>query len=153
MEKREQLWANEDAERDAYRKKYSDVSPETLSVILEIWAHEDRLRLKHRVITRKGDLSRPKPKPKAPPKVNREREDEKIKVRHEKQDFILSEKWKYEDVKRIAKRKAQEHLIYLKRCEDAAKLAERRKEEDERHGLAREDGLVRLDRLGSALGM
>jgi hypothetical protein len=151
MEKREQLWANEDAERDAYRKKYSDVSPETLSVILEIWAHEDRLRLRHRVITRKGDLSRPKPKPKAPPKVtNREREDEQIKVRHEKQDFILSEKWKYEDVKRIAKRKAQEHLIYLKRCEDSAKLAERRKEEDERHGLAREDGLGCASRLGTA---
>jgi hypothetical protein len=61
----------------------------------------------------------------------REREDEWIKATHLKQDAMLAEKWRFEDVKRIAKRKAQEHLIYLKRCEQAAKLAERRKEEDE----------------------
>jgi hypothetical protein len=47
-------------------------------------------------------------------------------------------------VKRIAKRKAQEHLIYLRRCEQAFKLAERRREQD---GLR---VLGRVDRLGSA---
>jgi hypothetical protein len=154
MDKREQRWAKEDAERDAYRKQYSgEVSAETLAGLLEIWAQADRRRLKHRVTARKGaDLSRPKPKPKVTvrktspkPKVNRDKEDERIEARHEKQDAILAEKWRFEDVKRIAKRKAQEHLIYLKRCEHATKLAERRKEEDEL------DGLGRLDRLGSAL--
>jgi len=55
-----------------------------------------------------------------------------------------------------AKRKAEEHLIYLKRCEQAVKLNERRREEDERHGLGLQDGLVdglvRLDRLASGPG-
>lgn len=136
MEKREQRWAKEDSEREAYRKQYSgEVSAETLAGLLEIWAQADRRRLKQRVTARKGaDLSRSKPKtsPKPRHKVNREKEDERIEARYKKQDAILSEKWKYEDVKRIAKRKAHEHLIYLKRCEHAAKLAERRKEEDER---------------------
>jgi hypothetical protein len=150
MEKREQRWAKEDAEREAYRKQYSgEVSAESLADLLEIWAQADRRRLKHRVTTRKGaDLSRPKRKtsPKPRHKVNREKEDERIEARYKKQDAILAEKWKYEDVKRIAKRKAQEHLIYLKRSAQSAKLAERRKEEDL-------DGLVRLDRLGSALSL
>jgi hypothetical protein len=158
MEKREQRWAKEDAEREAYRKQYSgEVSAESLADLLEIWAQADRRRLKHRVTTRKGaDLSRPKRKTSSKPrhnasaKVNREKEDERIEARYKKQDAILAEKWKYEDVKRIAKRKAQEHLIYLKRSTQSAKLAERRKEEDERHGLAREDSLGCASRLGTA---
>jgi hypothetical protein len=157
MDKREQRWAKEDAERDAYRKQYSgEVSAETLAGLLDIWAQADRRRLKHRVTARKGaDLSQKVSRPKGSrPKVSRQKvspklslserrelEDERIRSNYQKQDAILAEKWHFEDVKRIAKRKAQEHLIYIKRCEQAAKLAECRKE----------DGLVRLDRLGSAL--
>ena len=158
MDKREQRWAKEDAERDSYRKQYvGEVSAEKLASLLQIWAEEDHRRLKRRVSDRKEGpkVSCPKGPKLSLPKVSlserREREDERTKANHLKQDEILAEKWRFEDMKRIAKRKAQGHLIYLKRCEQAAKRAERRREEDERHSLALHD-LVRVDRLASGPG-
>ena len=158
MDKREQRWAKEDAERDSYRKQYvGEVSAEKLASLLQIWAEEDHRRLKRRVSDRKEGpkVSCPKGPKLSLPKVSlserREREDERTKANHLKQDEFLAEKWRFEDMKRIAKRKAQGHLIYLKRCEQAAKRAERRREEDERHGLALHD-LVRVDRLASGPG-
>ena len=146
MDKREQRWAKEDAERDSYRKQYvGEVSAEKLASLLQIRAEEDHRRLKRRVSDRKEGpkVSCPKGKRLSLPKVSlserREREDERTKANHLKQDEMLAEKWRFQDIKRIAKRKAQEHLNYLKRCEQAAKRAERRREEDERHSLARED--------------
>ena len=157
MDKREQRWAKEDAERDSYRKQYvGEVSAEKLASLLQIWAEEDHRRLKRRVSDRK-DVSCPKAKISCPkgPRLSlserRQREDERTKANHLKQDEFLAEKWRFEDMKRIAKRKAQGHLIYLKRCEQAAKRAERRREEDERHSLALHD-LVRVDRLASGPG-
>ena len=148
MDKREQRWAKEDAERDSYRKQYvGEVSAEKLASLLQIWAEEDHRRLKRRVSDRKEGpkVSCPKGKRLSLPKLSlserREREDERTKANHLKQDEMLAEKWRFQDIKRIAKRKAQEHLIYLKRCEQAAKRAERRREEDERYSLAREDHL------------
>ena len=158
MDKREQRWAKEDAERDSYRKQYvGEVSAEKLASLLEIWAEEDHRRLKRRVSDRKEGpkASCPKGPKLSLPKVSlserREREDERTKANHLKQDEMLAEKWRFQDIKRIAKRKAQEHLNYLKRCEQAAKRAERRREEDERHGLGLHD-LVRVDRLASGPG-
>ena len=159
MDKREQRWAKEDAERVSYRKQcLQEVSAEKLASLQEIWAEADLRRLKRRVIARK-EVSCPKAKISCPkvskPKISlserRQREDERTKANHLKQDEMLAEKWRFEDMKRIAKRKAQGHLIYLKRCEQAFKLAERRREEDERHGLALHD-LVRVDRLASGPG-
>ena len=153
MDKREQRWAKEDAERDSYRKQYvGEVSAEKLASLLQIWAEEDHRRLKRRVSDRKEGpkascpkgpkLSLPKvSKPKISLSERREREDERTKANHLNQDEMLAEKWRFQDIKRIAKRKAQEHLNYLKRCEQAAKRAERRREEDERYSLAREDHL------------
>ena len=146
MDKREQRWAKEDAERHSYRTQImGEVSAETLASLQEMWAEADHRRLRRRVSARKEV---PKVRPKARPKVSlpkvslterREMEDDRIKASHQKQDDMLAEKWRFEDRKRIAKRKAQEHLLYLKRCEQAFKLTERRREEDERHGLGRED--------------
>ena len=152
MDKREQRWAKEDAERVSYRKQcVQEVSAEKLACLQEIWAEADLRRLKRRVIARKEEqISCPKgPKISCPkgPKISlserRQREDERTKANHLKQDEMLAEKWRFEDMKRIAKRKAQGHLVYLRRCEQAFKLAERRREEDERHGLGLHD-LVRL---------
>ena len=144
MDKREQRWAKEDAERDWYRKQcLQEVSAEKLASLQEIWAEADFRRLKRRVIARKEvQVSCPKvscpkvSKAKISLSERREREDERIKANHLKQDAMLAEKWRFEDMKRIAKRKAQEHLIYLRRCEQAAKRAELRV-------------LGREDRLGS----
>jgi len=154
MDKREQRWAKEDAERVSYRKQcLQEVSAEKLASLLEIWAEADLRRLKRRVIARK-EVSCPKDKISCPkgPRLSlserRQREDERINATHLKQDDMLAEKWRFEDMKRIAKRKAQGHLVYLRRCEQAFKLAERRREEDERHGLALHD-LARMDRRAS----
>ena len=144
MDKREQRWAKEDAERDWYRKQcVQEVSAEKLASLQEIWAEADFRRLKRRVIARKEGSCPKVSKARISLSERREREDERIKANHLKQDAMLAEKWRFEDVKRIAKRKAQEHLIYLRRCEQAFKLSERRREQDE-------DGCVRLSRLGSA---
>ena len=155
MDKREQRWAKEDAERVWYRKQcVQEVSAEKLASLQEIWAEADLRRLKRRVIARKEvqvsipKLSLPKvSKAKISLSERRQREDERISSKHQKQDDMLAEKWRFEDIKRIAKRKAQEHLIYLRRCEQAFKLAERRREEDRRSRL---HGLGRAGRLGSA---
>ena len=132
MDKREQRWAKEDAERVSYRKQcVQEVSAEKLACLQEIWAEADLRRLKRRVIARKGEVSKV-PKVSCPkgPRLSlferRQREDERINATHLKQDDMLAEKWRFEDMKRIAKRKAQEHLIYLRRCEQAFKLAARR---------------------------
>jgi len=153
MDKREQRWAKEDAERDWYRKQcVQEVSAEKLASLQEIWAEADFRRLKRRVIARKevqvscpkvscpkvskAKLSLPKvSKAKISLSERREREDERIKANHLKQDAMLAEKWRFEDMKRIAKRKAQEHLIYLRRCEQAFKLAARRSCPSEPPGL------------------
>ena len=134
------------------------MSADTLSSLLEIWAEADHRRLKRRVIARKEEMPKvPKVKvsrQKLSLSERREREDERIKATHLKQDDMLAEKWRFEDIKRIAKRKAQGHLTYLRRCEQAVKRDERRREEDERHGLGLHDlhGLVRVDRLASGPG-
>ena len=119
MDKREQRWAKEDAEREWYRKQcVQEVSAEKLASLHEIWAEADFRRLKRRVIARKEvQVSCPKvscpkvSKAKISLSERREREDERIKANHLKQDAMLAEKWRFEDMKRIAKRKAQEHLI------------------------------------------
>ena len=140
MDKREQRWAKEDAERDWYRKQcVQEVSAEKLASLQEIWAEADFRRLKRRVIARKEvhpKVSCPKvSKARLSLSERREREDERIKANHLKQDAMLAEKWRFEDMKRIAKRKAQEHLIYLRRCEQAFKLAARRSCPSEPPGL------------------
>lgn len=156
MDKREQRWAKEDAERVSYRKQcVQEVSAEKLASLQEIWAEADLRRLKRRVIARKevqvscpkiscpkgSRLSLPKgSKPKISLSERRQREDERIKAKHLKQDDMIAEKWRFEDMKRIAKRKAQEHLLYLRRCEQAFKLAERRREEDELDMMVKHDG-------------
>jgi hypothetical protein len=147
MDKREQRWAKEDAERESYRiQTMGEVSAEKLACLQEIWAEADLRRLRHRVSARK-EISKARPKaetkislPKLSLTERRQREDDRIKASHQKQDETLAEKWRFEDIKRIAKRKAQEHLLYLSRCEQAFKLAERRNQEDEIAIMKKHDG-------------
>ena len=156
MDKREQRWAKEDAERVSYRKQcVQEVSAEKLASLQEIWAEADLRRLKRRVIARKEVHKVPKVKvsrQKLSLSERRQREDERVKATHLKQDEMLAEKWRFEDIKRIAKRKAQGHLTYLRRCEQAAKRAERRNQEDELTMMEKHDrlhGLARVGRLAS----
>jgi len=125
---REKRWKHEDTKRDAFRDwQRTQVSAAELERLLVNWTRSDNARIKYRVEARKKTEDQMKYA-----QCNCAKEDVVIAERRKKEDVRLANSRLKEETLKTRKRKAQDDRIAKKRLEqDACDSFERTKQDEE----------------------